>query len=232
MKVLDRVSLRPPTTYYPCRDKPARKDKVKAVWRNSLSDSERAALIDSVRPLCWKMAFRYTGGLADNSLRKQEVDELYSAGVIGATEAATRFDPGRGIKFITYATHWIRNGMQHYRKESCCRGFIRKELRGVAPKIHSLDESIDPSQGATFNEIAFLEERSGPLRWTEAEWDRLLSVLTPQHADMVKLYYRDGHAVAQIAERYQMSRQWAWMTIRRSLKLLRGSAEEMLSKAA
>lgn len=38
-------------------------------------------------------------------------EDLVQEGAIGLVTASTRFDPGRGYRFSTYATHWIRQSM-------------------------------------------------------------------------------------------------------------------------
>lgn len=38
-------------------------------------------------------------------------EDLVQEGAIGLVTASSRFDPGRGYRFSTYATHWIRQAM-------------------------------------------------------------------------------------------------------------------------
>ena len=45
-------------------------------------------------------------------------DELVAAGNLGLVEAARRFDPGRNVKFITYADWWIRKAIHHALEQS------------------------------------------------------------------------------------------------------------------
>lgn len=43
-----------------------------------------------------------------------DLEDLTAEGITGLFEAATRFDPDRGIKFITYASWWVRRAILRY----------------------------------------------------------------------------------------------------------------------
>jgi RNA polymerase primary sigma factor len=54
--------------------------------------------------------------------RGLELDDLIGEGHLGLLRAAERFDPSHGVRFSTYATHWIKEA-------------IRKALINTAPTI-------------------------------------------------------------------------------------------------
>ena len=56
-------------------------------------------------PLVHKLARRYAWCGAD-------YEDLVAEGFLGVAIATSRFDPERGVKFITYAHHWIRGKVQ------------------------------------------------------------------------------------------------------------------------
>jgi RNA polymerase sigma factor (sigma-70 family) len=41
-----------------------------------------------------------------------EFEDLLQEGLLGVLRAIDRFDPGRGCRFATYATYWVRQGIQ------------------------------------------------------------------------------------------------------------------------
>ncbi len=72
--------------------------------RRSFDDDAMRQQIARTLPYVARIARRYSGcGV--------ETNELQAAGNLGVVEAALRFDPGRGVKFITYADWWIRKAI-------------------------------------------------------------------------------------------------------------------------
>lgn len=68
------------------------------------STGDRAALaelVDAHMPLAARIARRHAVGTARE-------DDLVAEGVLGLLEAARRFDPSFGVRFATYAAHWVR----------------------------------------------------------------------------------------------------------------------------
>ena len=72
--------------------------------RNGHGEDPWESRIDEAIPYVPKVARRYRGcGVP--------FDDLLGAGNLGLVEAALRFDPGRGVKFVTYADWWIRKSI-------------------------------------------------------------------------------------------------------------------------
>jgi RNA polymerase sigma-32 factor len=73
-------------------------------WIETREEQLLVRLIKAFDPLVQKFARKYASyGIAR--------DELTAVGNLALVEVANRFDPGRGLKFSTYAQHWIRGTM-------------------------------------------------------------------------------------------------------------------------
>jgi RNA polymerase primary sigma factor len=64
--------------------------------------------------------------------------DLINEGNIGLIQAAKRFDPTRGVKFITYAVWWIRQAIMHALAEQ--GGTVRLPLKQMGT-LHKIAES-------------------------------------------------------------------------------------------
>lgn len=86
-------------------------------WRDSQDQDARNQIALAHMRLVISMASRFRNfGLP--------MSDLIQEGHIGLLEAAARFDPGREVRFSTYASWWIRASMQDYvlRNWSIVRG--------------------------------------------------------------------------------------------------------------
>ncbi len=76
-------------------------------WRDHRDREAMTQLIGSHLRLVVTIARRHAGyGLP--------VSDLISEGHLGLMHAVAKFDPDRGVRFSTYATWWIRAGIQEY----------------------------------------------------------------------------------------------------------------------
>ena len=68
------------------------------------AEQARERLVEANLRIVVKLAHEYRG-------HGVSVDDLVAEGNLGLLEAADRFDPSRGVRFITYAVWWVRKFM-------------------------------------------------------------------------------------------------------------------------
>jgi RNA polymerase sigma factor (sigma-70 family) len=77
-----------------------------------------------------------------------DLDELYQVGCIGLVKAARRFDPGRGLRFSTYAVPLILGEIQRYLRDSAPAGLGRGAHR-LAALARAAEERLGREGGRT-----------------------------------------------------------------------------------
>lgn len=65
-----------------------------------------ALLYDQTRHFIYQIANRYKGS--------SDIEDLEQEGYFGLCEAVKRYDPDQGVKFLSYASHWINQIMMRY----------------------------------------------------------------------------------------------------------------------
>ena len=124
-------------------------------WKDNNDQDARNRIAQAHMRLVIAMASKFRGfGLPLN--------DMIQEGYIGLLEAAARFDPGREVRFSTYAGWWIRASMQDYilRNWSIVRGGTSSSqkalffnLRRLRAKLAQGDNRL--SDQAIHQEIAF-----------------------------------------------------------------------------
>ena len=70
-------------------------------------------------------------------------EDLVSAGILGLIKAVDRFDPGRGVKFETYATTVVRGEvMESLRAKDWAPRSMRRKLRLLAEVVNQLEARL------------------------------------------------------------------------------------------
>ena len=68
--------------------------------------------------------------------------DLIHEGNLGLMEAAKRFDPGRNVKFISYAVWWVRQAILHTLSEHARVFRLPQKLSGQVSKLRSQREKL------------------------------------------------------------------------------------------
>lgn len=111
----------------------------------------RDELIIEHLPLVKYHAYRLVSQLPPNI----EVNDLISAGVLGLMDAATKFDPLRGVQFKTYADMRIRGAMIDSLREL---DWAPPALRRKARKLREVTEKLQHALGREAGEQEICDE--------------------------------------------------------------------------
>jgi len=103
---------------------------------------DRNALIRQYQPLVRKLAHHMMAKLPANV----QVDDLIQVGLIGLSEALTRFEATQGVQFETFATQRIRGAMLDELRENdwASRG-TRKSQKDIEEAIRRLEHRLGHS---------------------------------------------------------------------------------------
>jgi RNA polymerase sigma factor for flagellar operon FliA len=103
---------------------------------------DRNALIRQYQPLVRKLAHHMMAKLPANV----QVDDLIQVGLMGLTEALTRFEATQGVQFETFATQRIRGAMLDELRENdwVSRG-VRKSQKDIEVSMRRLEHRLGRS---------------------------------------------------------------------------------------
>lgn len=113
-------------------------DKVELYIANPSEDAQRAILLAS-EGLIYHFARFYGGGFC--------IEDLFQAGCEGVIKALRSYDPTRGVRFVTHASHGIMGEIRHY---------VRKERRYYYPAY--LDNYQEKAYNYMENELENTED--------------------------------------------------------------------------
>ena len=125
---------------------------------------DRDALIRQYSPLVRRLAHHMMAKLPPSV----QVDDLIQVGLIGLSEALTRFEASQGVQFETFATQRIRGAMiDELRDNDWMSRSSRKSQKDIEAALHRLEHRLGRSP--TEREIA------AELRMSLADYQTLLA---------------------------------------------------------
>jgi len=133
------------------------------VYRNTKDDGIRNRLVKQYLPLVKYVAGKLAVGMPQNV----EFDDLVSYGVIGLFDAIDKFDPGKHVKFKTYAVTRVRGAIfDQLRQLDWVPRSVRQKTRELEETVRRLEAQL--GRAATDQEIA------KELGVTEKEFEKLI----------------------------------------------------------
>lgn len=121
-------------------------------------------LIKQYSPLVRRLAHQMIAKLPANV----EVDDLIQVGLIGLTDALSRFDVEQGVQFETFATQRIRGAMlDELRGGDWMSRGARRQQRDIEKAVHKVEQRL----GRAPTEVEIAAEMGLPL----ADYQELLS---------------------------------------------------------
>lgn len=139
------------------------------LWRRYKEQKDPAAreqLILAYAPIVRQVAGRLAMGLPPSV----ELDDLESYGLFGLMEAVERFDPGRGVKFETYAVQRVRGAILDGLRAETWAPALRQKARQMEEAYGTLetclgraptDEELAGHLGITVADLARREAEVG-----------------------------------------------------------------------
>ena len=128
------------------------------------------AMLKQYSPLVRRLAHQMIAKLPANV----EIDDLIQVGMIGLSDALTRFDSAQGVQFETFATQRIRGAMLDELRGSdwMSRG-DRRHQRCIETAVHKLEQKLGraPTEGEIAKEMGLsltdYQELLGKVRGTQ-----------------------------------------------------------------
>jgi RNA polymerase sigma factor (sigma-70 family) len=200
-----------PQTPAVAHDRPA---PARRRFTNSLTPEERGRLVTENTALAIHILKKFHLACP---LRGDDYQDALCEAMAGLVEAAHRWRQD-GRDFGTYAGGVIQIYLVKFITRHRWSGFTCGI--GRPNKVASLSaESKSKGRGATLANL--IAEREGPVEWTEAEWDDLLSALGPFERKLIRMVYRDGLTTGEIVRRLEKPHQIIIYVLRSALDKLR-----------
>lgn len=167
-----------------------------------------------------------------------DLDDLIAFGFGGLLEAQRRFDPGRGVRFQTFAYHRVRGAMLDGVRKMADLPRRAHERLQASPEVTptaaptELDRAftrisaslstatvLQGSFGAESPEAALLKNES------ISRLLRALPRLSPRQRVLVRGFYFEGRSIDSMARQLGISKSWASRLHRNALGELREALE-------
>lgn len=185
-----------------------------------LSRAEQEEMVRIWRPLACKLAMIYW----KMNRRWESPEVLVEVGVSGLWEAATRFVPSKGFKFMTYGGWYVKKAIREhlYAVKGISRSAAQndKKIVRLANRTASIDVPSEMHPNGMAETIAD-RHRKPELEFPEDFWERVGKFLSPSEKLVIRLRFHDGITLAEAGDVLGVSRERVRQLEARSLIKIR-----------
>ena len=155
------------------------------------------SMLKQYSPLVRRLAHQMIAKLPANV----EIDDLIQVGMIGLTDALSRFDAAQGVQFETFATQRIRGAMlDELRGNDYLSRGTRKHQRSIESAVHALEQKLGraPAESEIAREMGITlteyQELLGKVRGTQLVYLEDMSGDDGDNDYLDRHVAGDGHA--------------------------------------
>lgn len=109
-------------------------------WHGHREEAAREQLIERYLPLARRLARRYATG-------REQHDDLFQVASLGLVKAIDRFDPGRGLRFTSYAAPTILGELKRHFRDTGWALHVSRSLQERAIRAQAEIRELSPRLG-------------------------------------------------------------------------------------
>ena len=143
-------------------------DDLDRLWRTRDRPASRRALAERYMPLARSLARRYERS-------SEPIEDLVQVAAVGLVKAIDRFDPGRGVAFVSFAVPTVLGELRRYFRDCCWDVHVPRASQERALKLEQAQAQLigDLGRAPTVAELA---------QYLELDQEQVIDGLTARQA--------------------------------------------------
>lgn len=158
---------------------------------------------------------------------KYALEDIIQEAKIGAIRALRNYDPNRNVKLLTHLHNYINFYLSHFTRADT--GLI-KIPKATNVESENLPEIIDNSvfQSDFVNERCPIQENVSYDVENKLLLTECFSMLSEKEKNILKMVYIDGYTYNEVAEQYNVSRQYCNALAAKAIKKIKDKFHDLM----